>query len=134
MPVIQPMASIQVLPLGNYANGTRVMGPVDIADNVTSVLFSIACNTVANPTIWPLVTTVLDIKPEVSVDGGLTWIEAGRSVTPGGPHTTKSGGELQTVMSGGSLPAPASGITRQYRVTTIISGGPLRASATVEVN
>lgn len=127
------MSSVTVLPLGNYANGTRVMGPIDIANDVTSVLFSIACNTVANPTIWPNVTTVLDIKPEVSVDGGLTWIESGRSVTPGGPHLNKTGGELQTVASGGNLPPPVNGITRQYRITTIITGGPLRSSATAEV-
>lgn len=128
------MATVQVLPLGNYPNGTRELGPVDVASDVTSILFNILCNSSTQPTIWPNVTTVLTITPEVSTDGGVTWVEAGKSVTPGGPHTSKTGAELQSVLSGGSLPPQVGGTLRQYRVTIDITGGPLRPSASVEVN
>lgn len=124
------VSSVQVLPLANYANGTRVLGPIDIADDVTSVDFSIQRCTTATPTIWPNSTTILEIIPEVSIDGGASWIEAGRSVSPGGISFLR-GVEVAFSASGGSLPA---GTDRQYRVTTIITGGPLRSTATVEVN
>jgi len=130
--VIQKMASIQVLPLANYSNGVRVSSAIDIADDVTSVDFSIQRCTTATPTIWPNASTVLDILPEVSLDGGTTWIEAGRSTAPGGIITSvKAGGEVPFMIGGGSLPA---GTNRKYRVTTTITGGPLRSTATVEVN
>lgn len=128
------MPTIQVLPLANYANGSRTSNPIEVAANVTSIDFNILCNSTAQPTIWPNITTVLTVTPEVSIDGGLTWIESGKSTTPGGPHTSKNGGELQSVQGGGSLPAQVGNTPRQYRVTTDIVGGPLRSSATIEVN
>lgn len=131
MPVIHKMSSVQVLPLGNY-NGTHVMGPVDIADDVSSVLISIARCTTAAPTIWPNASTILTITPEVSVDGGQTWIESGKSVSPGGVLVIQHV-ELANSISGGSLAAAVNGITRQYRCTVDIANGPLRSSATVEV-
>jgi hypothetical protein len=135
VPVINRMATVQVLPLNNYATGTHgPFGPVEVASDVTSILFNILCNSTAQPTIWPNVTTVLTTTPEVSTDAGVTWTEAGKSVTPGGPHTSKFGTELQSILSGGSLPAQVGNTPRQYRVTLAITGGPLRSSATVEVN
>lgn len=128
------MASVQVLPLNNYANGSRQLGPIDIASDVTSVLFNIQRCTTATPTIWPDVNTTLDIIPEVSQDGGITWIEAGKTTNVGGIQLSKFGTELGFSLSGGGLPAEVGGITRKYRVTTVIAGGPLRTSATVEVN
>ncbi len=134
MPVIHKMASVQVLPLNNYANGTRVLGPIDVADDVTSIDFNIQRCTSATPTVWPNAATTLDITPEVSIDGGLTWVESGKSTNVGGIQQAKGGGELAFARSGGSIPSAANGITRQYKVTTVIAGGPLRTSATVEVN
>jgi hypothetical protein len=128
------MATIQVLPLNNYANGTRQSSAIEVASDVTSIDFNILCNSAAQPTIWPSITTVLTITPEVSTDGGVTWNEAGKSTTPGGPHNDKFGNPLQSVLSGGSLPAQIGATPRQYRVTTEITGGPLRSSASVEVN
>lgn len=133
MPVIQRVSSVQVLPLGNY-NGTHVAGPVNVADNVTSVDISIARCTTSTPTIWPNASTVLDILPEVSVDAGVTWVESGRSISPGGISFGKGGVEAPFSISGGSLPPAVNGITRQYRCTFAITGGPLRSSVTVEVN
>ena len=129
------MPNVTALPLGNYANGTHgPFGPVDIADNVTSVLISIQRCTSADLTIWPNATTILTMTPEVSIDGGVTWIEAGKSVSPGGILIRKlTGLEVPVSESGGSLPAPQNGITRKYRVTIDIVGGPLRSSATIEV-
>lgn len=133
MPVIQRVSSVQVLPLGNY-NGTHVAGPVNVADNVTSVDISIQRCTTATPAIWPNVTTVLAITPEVSTDAGETWGEAGASVSPGGISFGKGGLEAPFSISGGSLPAAVNGITRQYRCTFVITGGPLRSAVTIEVN
>lgn len=132
MPKVTRVSSVQVLPLANYPNGTRVLGPIDFADDVTSVDFSIARCTTATPTIWPNVSTTLDVVPEVSVDGGVTWTEAGAFHSYGGIASGKGGvGEAAFTIGGGSLPA---GTNRQYRVTVTIGGGPLRSSATVEVN
>lgn len=134
MPVIHRMASVQVLPLNNYANGERVLGPIEVADDVTTIDFNIQRCTSATPTVWPNASTTLDIIPEVSTDGGNTWSEAGKSTNVGGIQQAKGGGELAFARSGGSLPPAVNGIARQYKVTTIIAGGPLRTSATVEVN
>jgi len=127
------MASVQVLPLNNYANGTRNFGPIDVASDVTSIDFSIQRCTTATPTIWPNTSTTLTITPEVSLDGGTTWIEAGKSENQGGISFFK-GNEVAFSRSGGFIPPEVGGVTRRYRLTTVIAGGPLRTSATVEVN
>lgn len=127
------MSTLNILPLADYAIGTLTHGPVDIADDVTSVDFSIQCFTLLTPLVWPLASVVLTITPQVSVDGGATWVECGKSVTPGGGHLDKFGNELAFVRSGGSIPAPVNGITRKYRVTTDISGGVLRSLVNLEV-
>lgn len=125
------MSSVNVLPLGDYPSGQWTSPEVDIADDVTSVDFSIQSCTTATPTIWPNAATVLDVVPECSVDGGVTWGEAGASHgTPGGIKMFK-GHELDFVRCGGSLPtAPG----RKFRVTTTITNGPLRSLVNLEVN
>ena len=125
------MASTRVLPLANYGNGSRTAGPIDIGDNVRSVDFSIQRCTSLDGSIWPNESTVLEVIPEVSLDGGGTWIEAGRFKSNGGIATGRSGQEVEFTQGGGSLPV---GKNRQFRVTAIITGGPLRSTATVEVN
>lgn len=126
------MSSVQVLPLANYPNGTHVLGPVDFADDVTSVDISIARCTTANPTIWPNASTVVVVSPEVSLDGGSTWGGAGGFTSNGGIFVSaKTGLEVPTTIGGGGIPA---GSDRKYRCTVVITGGPLRSSATVEVN
>jgi hypothetical protein len=130
--VIQRMSSVQVLPLGNYANGARELGPVDIADDVTSILISFARCTSASPTIWPNASTILTITPQVSVDAGASWVECGASVSPGGISFFR-GNEVAFGQSGGGIPPAVNGVTRQYKCTVNIVGGPLRSSVTVEV-
>jgi hypothetical protein len=126
------MSSVQVLPLGNYANGVHgPFGPIDIADDVISVDISIARCTTATPTIWPNASTIVDVLPEISVDGGTTWSEAGRATSNGGISFGKGGVEVANMLAGGSLPQTTA---RKYRVTVTISGGPLRSSASIEVN
>jgi hypothetical protein len=124
------MSSVQVLPLANYSNGSHTAGPIDIADDVTSVDFQIQRCTTATPTIWPNASTLLTITPEVSVDGG-PFVENGPSTSSGGIGFDKNHNEAAFTLAGGALPA---GVNRRYRVTATITGGPLRSTATVEVN
>lgn len=128
------MASTVALPLGNYANQTRVVGPFNVADGVTSMDFSIARCTSADLTIWPNASTTLSVKPEVSCDGEVTWIECGAFTSAGGIATGKNGQEAPFTIGGGSLPPPVNGVTRRGRFTITIAGGPLRSSATAELN
>jgi hypothetical protein len=125
------MASVQVLPLANYQNGSHPAGPVDIADDVVSIDFSIQRKTTATPTIWPNATTLLTITPQVSLDGGSTWIECGPTTASGDIGYDKNHNEAPFTVGGGAIP---SGTNRKYKVTATISGGPLRSSATIEVN
>lgn len=134
MAVLNKMATVQVLPLANYANGTRNFGPVDIASNVTSIDFSIARCTTANPTTWPNVSTTVEIIPEISLDNEVTWIECGRFKSNGGISPAKGGGEAQFSIGGGYIPPQIGGITRRFRGTSIVAQGPCRTSMTVEVN
>src|SRR4051812_42143110 len=127
------MSSVQVLPLGNYS-GSHSAGPIDVADDVTSVDFSVARCTTATPTIWPNTATTLRVVPQMSIDGGLTWIECGAFTAQGGIGLGKGGVESPFSIGGGSLPAPVNGITRRYQVTATITNGPLRSSMTIEVN
>jgi len=127
------MATVQLLPLGNYANGQQDFGPIDVADDVTEILFGIQRCTTATPTVWPSSSTTVEIIPQVSTDGGATYVEAGRTMNAGGIQTFK-GTELAFSQSGGSLPPPANGITRKYKVSTIVAGGPIRTSLKVDVN
>lgn len=126
------MSSVSVLPLANYANGTQVLGPIDVASDVSVIDFSIQRCTTLTPTIWPNVTTTLVITPELSLDGGATWNEAGKSTNEGGISFFR-GNEVAFARSGGFIAPEVNGITRKFRVTTVIAGGPLRTSATVEV-
>lgn len=126
------MTNVVVLPLNDYANGTRSFGPIDIATDVTSILFNVQRCTTATPTVWPSSSTKLTITPEVSTDGGVSWIEAGRTTNEGGIQTFK-GSELTFSRSGGGLPAEVGGVTRKYRVTTDVTGGPIRTSMSVDV-
>lgn len=126
------MSSVSILPLANYANGTQVLGPIDVASDVTVIDFSIQRCTTPTPTIWPNASTTLVITPEVSLDGGVTWTEAGKSTNEGGISLFR-GNEVAFARSGGSIPPQVGGTARKYRVTTVIAGGPLRTSATVEV-
>jgi hypothetical protein len=132
--VIQRMASVQILPLGNYPNGPQNFGPIEVASDVTSILFSIQRCTSLTPTIWPNASTTLDVIPEVSLDGGLTWFEAGRTTNVGGIQQARQGGELGFSQSGGFLPAQVGATPRQYKVSTNVGGGPIRTAITVEVN
>lgn len=132
MAVVRRMANVVVLPLNNYANGTRSFGPIDIASDVTSILFNVQRCTSATPTVWPSSSTKLTITPEVSTDGGVTYVEAGKTTNEGGIQTFK-GSELAFSQSGGYLPAEVGGVTRKYKVTTNVEDGPIRTSMSVDV-
>lgn len=127
---VQPMASVEILPLGNYPSGSWTSPAVDVGDAVTRIDFSIQACTTATPAIWPNASTTLDVVPEVSFDGGATWQEnAPTRGMSGGIHVFK-GHELAFLPCGGSL-APGTG--RKYRINTVIVNGPLRSAMTLEV-
>lgn len=127
------MASVAVLPLGNYNNGTRNFGPVDVPQGATSLDFSIQRCTTADNTIWPNATTTVEIIPEVSLDGEVTWIECGRFKSAGGIQVGKNG-EVPFAIGGGYIPPQVGAVTRRFRGTTIVTGGPIRTSMTLEVS
>lgn len=123
------MASVQVLPLANYATGSHTAGPIDIPDNVVSIDFSIQRCTTATPTIWPNASTILAVVPQISFDGGSTWIECGPSTQSGDIGFDKNHNEAPFSKGGGAIPA---GTNRKFKVVATIIGGPLRSTATVE--
>lgn len=124
------MASVEILPLANHPSGSWTSPAVDVDDAVTQIDFSIQSCTTATPLIWPSALTTLDVVPEVSFDGGNTWQEnAPTRGMSGGIHVFKEH-ELAFLPCGGLLPA---GTGRKYRVTRIITNGPLRSAVTLEV-
>jgi hypothetical protein len=133
VPVVTRMSNVVVLPLSSYANGTRNFGPIDVASDVTAILFNVQRCTSLDLTVWPNSTTTLEIIPEISVDGGVTYVEAGRTTNAGGIQIARSGGELATSQSGGYLPPQIGGVARKYKVATTVAGGPIRTSMSVDV-
>jgi hypothetical protein len=130
----------QIIPLANYPTGTMRIGfgpgqggnPLLVPDTTKSCDIQVQRCTTATPTIWPNAATILETIPEISVDGGVTWIEAGRSKAGGGISFGKDGvTEIAFAASGGFLPV---GTNRLYRCTFIIVNGPLRTSANVIVD
>jgi hypothetical protein len=133
-----------VIPLGNYAPNTYQVGfgqgpngPLTVPDTTTSCDISLQRCTTPTPTIWPETDITIETIPECSADGGVTWIEAGRS-KPGGGISFKKDGvtEEPWSRSGGSLP---SGTNRLWRCTVIVvdASGQNRSvhtSARVEVD
>lgn len=67
--------TVRVLPVANYAGGTRSIGPISIANDVTRVGASILRCTSGDLTLWPLPTQSIALDFEASYDGGQTWEE-----------------------------------------------------------
>ena len=124
------MARQLVLPLQDYADGFYEFGPVNIGDEIVSILFEVSRCTSADPTIWPDVNTTLRFVPELSLDGGTTWSDAGEFRAVGGIANDRFGNELAVTVGGGLL---LSGTNRRMRGTLEITGGPLRSTGTVIV-
>lgn len=123
------MTIATLLPLGNYPTGSRSFGPAPIGDAITEINLRVQRCTSADPTIWPLLGTVLTLQAELLVNG--QWVSYGSGTSNGGIALAKDGvTEVPFSLFGGFLPV-ASG--RQIRGTVSITGGPLRTEVSVEV-
>ena len=121
------MAKIVVFPLGNY-NGIRTFGPVGIDDGLTRVGFELARCTTLEPTIWPDVSTTIELSVEMSLDGGVEWVSCGGFTAQGGIHVRRD--DIEAPVSSYTTWLPA-GTNRQARGTLVITNGPLRTSGSV---
>jgi hypothetical protein len=119
-----------VLPLNTYPTGERVVGPVNVPDNVSTVEFQIQRCTSADTSIWSDPGTVISLSWDVSLDGGQTWLNLGGFSANGGIASFK-GTELQ--YSTGSIQFPA-GTGRKVRVTTSITGSPVKTAVNLIVS
>jgi hypothetical protein len=119
----------QSLPLANYPNGVHQLPTYDIPDNATEIEVHIARCTAATPTIWPNASTNIDVRPEVSIDGG-PWVAEGRFTGDGGIYVNKAGLEVPETFNTIGLPA---GVNRKLRASVTITGGPLRTQVDIVV-
>ena len=119
------MGKLRDLPLANYPNGSRSFGPYAFAGGADQLGFSIGRNTPANPTIWPLTTTILTFDVQFSFDGGVTYTPTGRWVWSqgGGALLNKLGVVIpESRVAWKFDPDPCTHI----KGTVTVSGGPIR--------
>lgn len=120
------------LPLGNYPNGARSTAWRAVPDTATFISVELARCTSADLTIWPSVSTMVDLMIELSMDGGASvYLRATEGQIPGGIMPGKGGGEATRTRIALS-PIPA-GTNRMVRISASVSGGPIRTSGTVEI-
>ena len=122
------MATVTVLPLGTYAAGNRLIGPVSVPNGIATVAFAIQRCTSADNTIWSDPNTTISLNWDCSVDGGVTWINLGGFSGNGGIALGRGGVEL--AWSSGSVQFPT-GTGRQVRVNSSIVGGSVKTSVTL---
>jgi len=120
------------LPLANYPNGTRSTTWRSLTPDITRASVEVQRCTSADPTIWPNVTTSLDLTIDFSLDGGTTIALSATSghvvggIQPG-LHGTEADVTRITLID---IPA---GANRAIRLTGTIAGGPLRTQGTIEL-
>jgi hypothetical protein len=112
----------------NIATGSRVFGPVTVADNVVGFQLELARSTLTAPTIWPNVLTTVSVTFAVSFDGGVTWIIFGGFESSGGIYVDRHGVTPEFIYYSTSLPP---GVGRQVRANTVVQGGPLRTRVSI---
>lgn len=117
------------LPLANYPNGPNATPFRPIPDDCTRVSVEVATCTTADPTIWPNVSTVLQLFIDVKFSDG-SILSAGSGECVGGIHPGLHGQEaaVRRVILDGLTPMP----NRSVRLRGEITGGPLRTFGTVE--
>ena len=120
-----------VLNRGNYPSGTRSIPERAVADDVRSIGFELARCTTAEPTLWPNVSTTVEVTVEVQYDG--VWKPLGSWTAQGGiaekqDSAKDGGGEWDRSFCIFTLP-PGTG--RRIRGTANITNGPLRTEVTV---
>jgi hypothetical protein len=124
------MARSVVLPVATYPAGTRVIGPVNIQNNLSRIVVEIQRCTSADPTIWPSETARLHVVWEFSTDGGQTWLHWITTEDWGGITVhSKTGLEIPVAMTGGTLPI---GTQRRVR-STLTLDEPIRTGVVIDV-
>ena len=125
------MATTVVMPLADYPEQSRVLGPAAVPTGITQVMFSVQRNTPADVTIWPSAAVTISLVVEVSYDAGSTWRPLMNFVASGGQVIDKDTGVAAPV-SAGVCTLDQPGLSgRQVRGTLTIAGGTLRSSASV---
>jgi hypothetical protein len=120
------------LPLANYPNGSRATPFRAIPDDCTRVSVEVARCTTADPTIWPNVSTALDLNIDISLDGGQTVAFSAQSGhIVGGIQKGLHG--LEAAVTRITLDGLTPGPNRAARLSGNITGGPLRTFGTVEI-
>ena len=117
-----------VLPHGTYPEGTRVLGPANVAQGLTGFTLSLDRDE------W-LAGVSLALTVDLSLDNGATWNNPHPQVDPypvsltavGGVALDKFGAAYPTTMIEVPLPQPSS-TTRKIRATMVVVGGSLTAT------
>ena len=122
---------IDLLPLADYPTGSRIFGPLAIADDIIGIVLEFQRCTSADLTIWPSPLTELWVRMELSLDDGATWICAGGIGAPGGILPGLNVAELtDNWLKVDLLP----GIGRLLRGEATVTNGPLRSCVSVVID
>lgn len=125
------MATTVVMPLADYPEQSRVLGPAVVPAGITQVMFSVQRNTPADATIWPSAAVTISLVVEVSYDNGGTWRPLMNFASSGGQVIDKDTGLAAPISAGSCTLTQPELSTRQVRGTLTIAGGTLRSSASV---
>lgn len=110
--------------------GTFNIPETAVPANTHSLQFDLGLCTTADPTIWPNVSTTVDIALEVSYDNKATWVGGGgASGIQGGIHLMKDGVTEQT--QGGFIAGFTNSPTHA-RGTVVVTNGPLVTFGSVQ--
>jgi hypothetical protein len=112
----------------NLPTGTRLLGPANVPDGVTTIAVRLARFTTATPTVWPSDLTTVDCM--LQIDAGLGFRDNNGFTAKGGLAIRRDGSEATETTFTTQLPA---GAGRRAQVNLIVGGGPLVSSLTVEV-
>jgi hypothetical protein len=123
------MATVLTIPLNDYT-GTLAIPQFNIADGAIGYTIYLARCTTATPTLWPNVSTTIEVSIEISFDGGTVWGGGGSFTESGGIRSFK-GSELAN--SAGFFGIQA-GTNRKGRGAVVITNGPMRTSGRVDVS
>lgn len=124
------MTTTTVLPVNTYLAGPHNVGPIVLADSVTSIGIAVQRCTNADLTIWPNLTDTITFDIQVSMNGGVTWEQWFNGSNSGGINVSpKTGLQVPTTNVQGSIP-PGTG--RQMKATITLSAD-IKTGATVTV-
>lgn len=123
------MTQISVLPVAVYAAGVYTIAATAIADSVTSLQIAVQRCTTADPTIWPLSTSIITFDLQTSVDGGVSWQSWNSPASGSGGIATAKGVEQTSMYVAGTIPA---GTSRNIKGSITLSAS-IKTSATITV-